>query len=331
MNRIGVLKDVAYGAKIGGGTVASLEEVGLLQPGAMAIFNPSTGVLLAALLGNAVAALGDTKEVVMAFGRTESPLLVTVPRKLKDLNRVDARSFVKPVITIGGITSSSSLAFENTGDVNVKVADTTYSSRFGIPSMNATVYKTASMTPENVVDAVVAKLNASTAFGGVTATKIKDGGSQYFGITITPKKDDVQIEVAVGEMWQGAANSQTTDPVYGIGAGADIRQVELDCSVEEGNGQYIEYGTEHFSASLEAVETAKYDVITFIYDAYHMGATTKRHVSTNNLMIAAVNGAATFDADDVVTILDAVFPTAYSGTSAAELGAGDGGDSDGTP
>jgi len=329
MNKIGILKDVAYGAKQGGGTVAA-GEWGLLAQGAIGIFNPSKGTFLLGDVTNAAAALGDSKNVRIAVGRAGNKVSIfDVPRNLRDLNRVNSRAFTKPVITVGGITAPLTLAFENTGDISVKVLDTTYSSRFGIPAIHADVYKTAGMTSEQAVDAIVAKLNAHTAFGGVTATKVKDGTSTYFGITITPKLEDVQIEVALDGMWAGASIVQTTAPVYGIGAASAIAVMEKEMNIEEGDGNYIEYGAEHFSAPSEVV-AARYDVTTLLYDAFHSGPVNKRHVSSNSLVLATVNGASTFNADGLATILAAVFPNYASTTAGQEIGAGSGTDNDGT-
>jgi hypothetical protein len=330
MRRIGVLKDVAYGAKIGGGTVAGLNEAGLLQPGAMAIFNPFKGTLLTIDGLNTVAALADAKDVVVAFGRAsgEAPLLVTTPRRINNLNVVNGRAFVKPVITLGGITAPTSFLFENTGDVSVKVIETTFTSNFGIPSIHADEYKTAGMTAEALVDKIVAKLNAGTSFGGVTATKIKDGGSSFFGITITPNDTDVQIEVAIDGMWSGALNVQTTNPVYGIGAGAQILEMEKGFSVEEGNGNYIDYTNEFFKGSFLADLASIYNQITLSFDAYHMGATTKRHVASNDLIIAQENDA-TLTSVAIVALLALVYPTYASVTTGQEIANDDGTDNDG--
>lgn len=331
MRRIGVLKDVAYGAKIGGGTVAGLNEAGLLQPGAMGVFNPSKGTLLVAAGTNAAAALGDAKSVVLAFGRAsgETPLLVTVPRNVKDLQVTTGRAFTKPVITIGGVNAATGLLFDNTGDVSVKIIETTYSSAFALPSMHADVYKTAAKTPEAVVDEVVAKLNASTSFGGVTATKVKDGGSQYFGITITPKVEGVSIEVGIDGMWQGASNVLTTQPVYGVGSGKQILEAEKGFSVEEGNGNYIDYAGDFFKGTFLADLSATYDQVVIESDAWHLGATTKRHVMQNTLIIAQENDA-TFDIDAIVAVLAFVFPTYASTTTGQEIANDDGTDNDGT-
>lgn len=316
MNRIGVLKDVAYGLKSGGGTVADLGEAGELAPGAWALFNPA-GTLLPSALTGADGILSDHKHVVLAFGRADGSLIVNVPRILKDLNRKNAVAAVNPIVTVGGITAADSVSFENEGEITVKVYDTTFSSRFGIPSVRASVYKTPNMTAEEAVDAVVAKLNAATSPFSVTAAKVKDGTDTYFGITITPD-DYRQIEVATDGMWANDKIEQTTNATYGFGTYEQVLQMEKDFSVEEGNGNYTEFGQDFWKGSYEAVSGTDYDLITLLYDAYHSGPVTKRHVSSNRLVIAPVNGGSTTDADAVMTILAAVFPTAFSETEGVE-------------
>jgi len=314
MNRIGVLKDVAYGLKAGGGTVADLGEAGQLAAGAWAIFNPA-GTLLPAALTGADGILSDHKHVVMAFGRADEALIVNVPRVVKDITRKNAVAAVNPIVTIGGTTAADSLSFENEGDITVKVYDTTFSSRFGIPSIRASVYKTANMTAEQAVDAVVAKLNAASA--PFTVTAAKTGADPNFGITITPD-DYRQIEVALDGMWANDKIAQTTDATYGFGTPAQVLQMEKDFSVEEGNGNYTEFGSDFFKGTWETDSAETYDLITIISDAYHNGPVTKRHVSTNRLVMAAVNGGSTTNAAGIMTILQAVFPTAYSATEGVE-------------
>jgi hypothetical protein len=326
MNRVAVLKDVAYGAKVGGGTIAGMAEVDLLVNGSMAVFNIN-GELLVAAGTNAAAVFGDKKEAYIAFGRNETPLIVNVPRQVNYINLVNKRNAVAPIITIGGTTAALGLPLENEGDAVIKVFESTHSDRFGIPSIRASVYKKANMTTDQMFAKLVATLNASTQFGGVTATLI--GASPNYGITITPKNPKVSISVALSGMFEGGSIVNTTPAVYPFGDGQAIAQMEYESSVEEGNQGFIERAEAWFKGTLQTDVTAQYNVVTIGYGADHQGPTTKRNVMDKTLSIASVDGAATLDADNVLAILAFVFPNYASATVGQELANDDGTENDG--
>ncbi|MAT89604.1 MAG: hypothetical protein CMC35_02835 [Flavobacteriaceae bacterium] len=324
MNRVGVLKDVAYGLKAGGGTVASINEAADLAAGAMAVFGEN-GVLLAADGSNAAAAMGDSKEVIIAFGRTNTPLLVNVPRNVKYVNLMNYRAAVKPTIVIGGQTADTGLPFDNEGEASIKVVDNTHTSRYGLPAIKASVYKTPSMTIGQLITKLVNKLNADTTLGGVTAVAANTG--DYYQISITPK-ENIAINVALSGMFMSGKIEQTVDAVYPMGTGSQIKELEFEASVEMGNQAYTEHTTDWYKDVLETNTAANYDVITIGYDAWHQGPTTKRHVMAKALQIAAVNGA-TVDADAIMAILANVFPNYASETEGQEIVADDGTELDG--
>ena len=163
MNRIFVLKDVAYAAKVGGGVVTGANDINNLSPGALAFFTPQ-GTLLT--LANAAATIPDIKEVMVASGREADNNLVTqLPRVVNNINRANFRAFTRPIVTVGTL----SIAAGDEGDASIRVSDISYTSRYSTRPLNGSIYKRTTQTIEQAVDALVARLNVFDSW--VVATK----------------------------------------------------------------------------------------------------------------------------------------------------------------
>ena len=326
MNKMYVLKDVAFGTKVGGGIVADISEVNELAPGATAFFNEK-GVYLTAVNLAIAATLADQPSVTMAVGRADGGTqLMTLPRRDVAMNRANFRAFVRPIINVGGVTAPLNLPITGTGDVSIKVNDTTHTSAFNIRTKNVSVYKTASMSAENVVDALVAKLNGATWLSAV-----KLNASTNYGIAITPTEDQVTIEVAASEMIADAAISTATAFVYGQGVGTDVLQMEKDFSTEEGNSNPTDWNAEYYPRTMEAVASGSYDFITLAWEGTHSSPTRTKNVMRNNLSFASVNGATDQSAALVGALLAPIFGNAYTVASGAETATDDGTANDGIP
>lgn len=320
MNRICVLKDVAYAAKVGGGTIASAKEINLLAPGALAFFTDK-GVLLTA--ANAAATVPDVKEVMVASGRSaDNQLIGQVPRKLSNINVGTYRAFTKPVLTLGALSIGAS----DEGEISVRVSDTSYTSKYNIRTASGSVYKKASTSISDAVDAVVAKLNATGSF--IVATKT--GTTPNFSITVTPKETGVTIGASLSGLIEGDSIATTTAMVHGVGTGADVLQLEKDFSVEEGNGNYIEYSADWYKRAMEADASANYDLITFLWEGVHSSPTSSHNVMKNRIIIATINGAANGQLTaTLMTLIALIFGNVYAAATGAETATDDGTEQDG--
>jgi hypothetical protein len=183
MNRIFVLKDVAYAAKQGGGVIAGVKEVNLLDRGALAFFTPQ-GTLLT--LANAAVEVADKKAVMVASGRElDNQLVGSVPRRLDDINLANYRAFVKPIITI-----TIDVADAAVGDMSIRTSDISYTSKFNVRVDSGSYYKKANVLATDAVTALVDKYN--TIVDGLPNFTVaaKTGATT---ITITPIDDGVAI------------------------------------------------------------------------------------------------------------------------------------------
>lgn len=326
MNKILITKDLAYGAKIGGGTIASAKEINLLSPGALAFFREDGSIILVA---DFATTLADTKTVTMAAGRTNAPNVVSmIPRiGVNNINRQNYKAAVRPIITVGGATAPLALPFADSGDASVRVFDSSYSSRFNTGVANASEYKRVGETNEAFLDRLIVKLNANTSLP-VTVTKV-GGGTANLGFTVTPKEDNITIEVAVSGMFDYASVVKTTNGNFSVNSGADILQIEKDFSSEEGNGNYIEYTQEWYSRNMEASVSTNYDVINLTWEGMHNTPTSSHSVMHNRVALAFDTAAVTFGANAVLPVLATIFTAVYTAASGAEAAADDGLENDG--
>lgn len=324
MNKVLIAKDVAYAAKKGGGTVASSSEIKDLEEGAFAILS-SKGVVLATT--NVGAEVANTDYVEFAIGRKNDVQVVVVPRKNTYQKRVDYRAYVKPVITVGGITTAKALTISSTGDATIRISDVSFTSRYNVDLINVSAYKTASMTNEAFVDKLVEKINtADESF--VIASKVNSGSN--FGITITPKENGVSISVQLSEMFEGNNIEQTTSPVYGSGSGVDILQLEKDASVEEGNGNYVDYTNDYFKVPTQTDESSNYDLTVFNWEGVSKSPSSSKSVMHNILTLATIEGAANGqEISDFITLWVNIFGQT-DGSTGVNSGIQDGTDNDGT-
>ncbi len=326
MNKLYVLKDVAYAANAGG-VIASINEVDELVPGAIAFFTERGTLLTAA---NAAANIGDQKAVQVAVGRVEDTQVITINRRAVDtINRVNYRAYTRPVTTIGTAAANGIVLTDTSGELFLKVQDTSFTNR-NLTAMNSgTYYKQTATSLSDALDALVLDFNTNNELA--TAAKVTQGTG--FGLTITPQRDNIAIDASVSGLLLGATVAVTTEAIYGVGVGADVLRLEQDFSIEEGNGNYIDYTPEWYSRVYETVTSATYDMITLVWDGVSSKPTGSRTVMHNRLVIAPINGATAGatnqSAAAILAIIALIFSNAYSGTTSSETGTDDGTDHDG--
>lgn len=334
MNRLFVLKDVAYAAKTGG-TVADIGEVGELLPGAMAFFT-ERGVLLTA--ANVDVTIPNVKNIIAAVGMADdgsgvdNTQILNIPRRaITDVSRVSYRAYTRPVMTIGGTTSATAIniAAAAVGELYVKVQNVSFTSRNLTAQKAASFTKRTGTTVEAAIDGLIVNLNTDNLL--FTAAKV--GTSPNFGITITPLQDDVTLDATVGSLLDGTNVSVTTTGIRGVGVGSDVRIMESDFSIEMGNGNFIDYTPEWYSRELEASMTGTYHLLTLTWTGMHDQPTGQNPVMFNRLIIAplstATAGATNQNVLTFRTLLQSIVGQSYSGTLGTETGNSDGTDYDG--
>jgi len=337
MNRLVVLKDVAYAAKKGGGTIAGANELNVLASGALAFLNDRGELLVVTPEGVdpvanpafiASALVADSKSFTLAVGRSAGVQVInTIPRQ--EIEAVTYKGYKAPVamvVTVGGITAGKALVFAENEEAVVKVYDTSFTSRYNIQDMNVSTMKRIGETNEAVVDRLVAKLNKEDSF--VIAAKV-GGGTANMGITLTPKDARTTITAAISGTFEFGNIETTTAQIYGDGVGEDILLIEKDFSVEEGNGNYIDYGGDYYKRSFDTDPNANYDVINMIWEGRHSSPTRTHNVMRNRVMIAAIDGAVNQAGTAVLFYLKSLIGKAFDSVAGAEPAADDGTATDG--
>lgn len=285
MNRLFVLKDVAYATNKTGGTISSINEIDQLAQGALAVFT-DRGTLIDITSSSAIlTATNDVKVLQMVVGRAEDSQVIQVPKGL--VNDITVASYKAAVKQTTTITISSSI--EN-GEGGLLFQDNTFTSRYSTRRKDVSLIKKATQSVQDYVTAIVDSINESNwleassavATGGFEITvEVKGETADDFRTIFNVAKDGILADaVIVSENFE-----------YGQGLGSDVLQLEKDFSVEEGNGNYIEYGTEHYSRSFETVASLNYDIVNILWEGTHSSPTRSHNVMKNRLALASVNGA----------------------------------------
>lgn len=302
MKNILVVNNSTYGAKVGGGVVADISEANELAPGAFAIFT-ADGTLIPA--ASTPADLVDVDEVIYAVGTNGITNNISVPIPLKTIFHTDKKTpvaYVKPIVSVGGsgVGQQIVLSDMDEGEVFINVYDKSFTGKYAMDFAKASVYKTGSMTASVAIDKLVAKLNNVSNF--ITATKL--GSSPNFRIAITPKENNVSINVGVGGLIENTpvfydGTNGSTLPVYGVGQGVDVIQIEKDFNAFKGDGGYTERNDDWWKVPTETNIAAQYVMYNQMWQGLHDTPTTTKAVMNNHIIIAVASTATA-----VVTAID---------------------------
>lgn len=263
METVIVLKNLEYASDGNAGTVDKLSSTSEeLAEGAVGVYNEKGD-----LLTDDIADYEDCKEVTIAYNKG-GVVFQTNGITREKIMRLVKGDYVAPVlhtVVVGGPTSADGISFEagSKGHVGIKVADNTFSGMFATDFFNASVYKKASMDEEDVVDALVAKLNANTSLP-VTATKIDSFGNLF--ITIQSKKRGQVLTLSTEGLLEDAlrtvdGSGSSVLPVNGSGHWEDVKQHEFEASMYRGNSNSRELTQEFYSSPMGVVKDETYKTI----------------------------------------------------------------------
>lgn len=275
MNQIIIGKNVAYAAKIGGGTIADYKEVGSLAAGAIAVFASESNTLLTA--ANVVASMADKKGVYIAVGSgdaTKGADLTIIAKRLGTDYRKQA--YVAPVkvfkvigegATNGGATPPGDLNEPATlvvGDeAFIRITDTTP----GVITTNTHIkrYSYTVRTGDTiaiVVAALVAAINADTD-SIVTASDIASAGiglvAKNFGVNFAISLDGILINSTIDEAENPLSVSDAIAINYGKGTYAQVAQLEALFSPQQGNTNKVYQPSLWWTKAAKADSAATYD------------------------------------------------------------------------
>ena len=323
MNSIVIGKDsLAYAAKIGGGTIAGINEVNLLADGAIAVFTDKSELVTAVNVGTILA---DKKGIYFAVGSgdaTKGSYVTTVTGRLgADYSK---KAYVAPVKTVkyigyDGTTGTTALNLPTLiagAEAFIKLIDTTS----GLRTIGTTyetevtsysyIVKTGD-TDVIIIDALVAAINANpnapvvavrTGITGVTLGVSLT--AKNYGQTFTISLDGI-LSNASKVQAEGPTTGVAVAPTYGEGTYNQILALEDMYSPGRGNTNKIYQPALWYSVPSMAVSGKTYNQYTICWTAKN-DRTTGSSFTTNQTILVAlpvgVAATATFE-----TIMAQVF------------------------
>lgn len=278
MKQMLVTKSIAYAAKAGGGTISGINEINLLDTGAIAVFT-ATNVLVTA--ANVATTSVDVKHFYIAVGNqtaaSKTYISQLIPRIL--LNYIK-RAYVAPVKLVKFIGSDATIGAFNMPTLVagqsafIRITDTTPGLR-----TTGTVYDTEVKRYEYIVQTgdtatiiankLIAMINAdldsivvATAVGSTTGINLT---AKNFGTTFSISLDGVLIS-STKEEPESALPGSSVAIKYGEGTSDQISALELTYSTERGNDNQIHLPQYYYNIITNVVGGATYDSYTFAWN-----------------------------------------------------------------
>lgn len=302
MNQVIIGKNVAYAAKIGGGTISGVNELNLLAAGAIAVFASESNVLLTA--ANVVASMDDKKGVFFAVGSGDatkgSDTTIMAKRLGTDYRK---KAYVAPVKLVkvigGGATNGSSLNLPGTliegTEANMRVINTTS----GVITTNTHikrydyVVKTgdtdliiitalAAAINNDIDSIVVATLNGST---GIILT------AKNFGVTFAVTVAGILVNAVIDEPENPLATTDSVAINYGEGTYEQIAQLELMHSTQQGNTNQVYQPNLWWKKVAKADSAATYDTYVISWMGSKERAIGVVPTVAHEITVAMPNGA----------------------------------------
>jgi hypothetical protein len=306
MKRVLVIKDLALGAKHGGGTIAGIAEVDLLAEGALAIFTEAGGLVD----GTATATdLADVDKVFFAVGKgSNTGALITQPieRRRVRTEKVAYAAPVKQKQFIGNDGSAGAFNFPtlSAGDeIFVKISDISDGTQPPKRVENYSYTVKSGDTAVTAADAMRAKIAAKSQIVTIANVGVSVGWE------LTAVNNGQTFEVAVDGVLENATKtvnaSPAVRPTYGHGTYDQILKMEQDSLVDEGQWNLTWLKNYYFSRTTTAVSSATYDTYMIQWEQIHETATSQKTAGVWELVLAIPTAPA------ALTVVDAIMTVLF--------------------
>lgn len=278
MKQIFVSKNIAYAAKVGGGTISGINEINLLDTGSIAVFTEKNELLTAA---NAAATLLDKKSIYIAVGNvansTQTKTYVSVPIPRLNITYIKT-AYVAPVAAIkyigfDGTTAGTQLNYPTlvVGDeAMIKITDTTLAFRTFATDVKrySTVVRTgdtAALITARLVTAINADLDSIVTAAGVSSNT---------GISLTAKDAAASFDIALDgilinatiEEAGGVTPGVAVATTFGEGTSDQITALEDNYATERGNTNRIWQSQFWYTNTSLVVSGTTYNVYTITWN-----------------------------------------------------------------
>lgn len=329
MKQILISKQIAYSAKVGGGTISGINEIDLLDTGAIACFTDDNVMLTSA---GVVSQLQDKKKIYIAVGNqvdtaSKTRISSMIPRVGTDYKKQVYVAPVKQVKYIGndGTTGGTGMNYPTLvagQDVQIKITDTSlglrnYATDFKRYNTVVKAGDTAALITARLVTAINNDLDSIVVAAGVATNT---------GISLTTKEFGVTFDIALSGIIQSATIEEKGGAIegvsvginYGEGTSDQIASLEDLYSVERGNTNKIMQPTMWYSNHSLVIAAMTYNVYTFSWAGRRITALGAQDTYTFELKVA-IPSTGTAPTTAFETIMAEVFGGAGD-SSAVETG-----------
>lgn len=285
MKNIIIGRNIAYAARIGGGTITGINQINQLDLGALAVFTETNQLLTAA---NVVATVADKKNVYVAVGSGSATIGASLSQMLPRFGtNYVKKAYIAPValrkfIGNDGANGSLNLPTLVAGDeVFIKIIDTT--SGFLYSGIDIDTYSDVVRTGDTgqtIITRLIAMINAHPN-RIVNATIVGAGvGIQLdtieIGTTFSISLDGILINSTVEEPEAVAPNvvGNSVTINYGEGTSAQVAAIEDNWSSYNGNTARREFAAQFYNKPTMVISGATYDQYNISYKGVRAAALT---------------------------------------------------------
>jgi hypothetical protein len=329
MKQMIISKQIAYAAKVGGGTISGINELHLLDTGAIACFAEDNTILTAA---GAATELTDKKRFYIAVGNqldaSKSILCKLIPRFGTDYKKTAYTAPVKQKKFVGndGTTGGTALNIPTTPTVGdegqVMISDTTDGMRsVGNDTKRYSTNWIAGDTAATFTARLITIINAD-----IDAIVVAVGVATNTGISLEVKDANSTFEVSVNGLLQSATIEEkggtiegvSVAPTFGEGTYDQVVAMEDEANLNRGDSKSIEHTDKFFKTTSLAVSGVTYNIYTFYWLGKRATATGEQNTYTHEVKVA-IPSSGTAPTTAFETIMAEVFGGMFS-TSDQESG-----------
>lgn len=303
-NQILISKQIAYIAKTGGGSISGINEINLLDTGAIALFTEDN---LLITTSNMAQVLSDKKKFYIAVGNqtdtySKSIISSLIPRRGTDYSKKAYVAPVKQIKYVGydGTTAGTALNYPTlvVGETAfLKITDTTLGLRtFATDQKRYEVKLTSADTAATITEKMVNAIN-----NDVDSIVVAAGQSTYTGIKLTAKEYGATFDVSFSGILENAtmveANGAITGvavaPTFGEGTADQIIALEDLANTERGKTNRHTQESKWFNTTSLVIAGATYDLYTFNWNGTKQDSLSIQNSYNQTVQVALPLGGTT--------------------------------------
>lgn len=271
---------------------------------------------------SAIADLQDVKEFMFLTRLKDGAFRTSVNIPRTQITNYNVQVATEPVVQVNGLganVSGEGLVIPTTGKGQIFIKNLSYNHTVATQRVAYDTEKKSYETPVQFIDRVVLELNAAILLQGNQFVTVSKVGTVDLGLVFTCLDTTIDLAIGVDGIFASQPVKVLTEAVVGLGAGADVLQMEKDMSRHRGNHGYITNTDLFYSQANQTDATKNYNVATLSWNGITRTATTAKHVTNDNLVFCV-------DVDDTTAwtnlkaLMALLVGNTYSVTGGVETG-----------